>query len=850
MASELKLSMILSIIDKATAPLRGVSAAFAAAGEAGKKLTAVGESLRAARENVADFTDRLKGGLQDLAQPAIAVETSLARLGTVIKPLEGTVRDSLGRVKTAALEWQKAHVGSAESFIAATHKMIGAGLDEAQAVSGAAIAMQVANATMGDAVGIANSLGAVYGQLGDKTRPAADELSRLGDVLTRAQQVFQMENLGALPGAMKSAGPVAQRYGVSIEQVLVYLGQLENAGISGAGAGKALADTLKALDGASAKLGFSIAQTADGGVDLVRTLTNLEQRVGSVADMTPATAAALLDAFGPGASEALGHLLGQGGALTEALGQVANSTGAAAAAASVLEGTTAGQLAKAEQQFTALKVELAEGFLPAVKELLPHVTKLVETISKFAAENPELVATAGTMAVMGAAAGSVITPVLSAGGAIASVSGHALEAIGSLKGADGALSKFGGSVGNVARGAGQFVAASGRMAGSLFSQLMPGTAAGIASIGRLTASAVAHGARGAAAFVAGNARMAASLTGNLAASLATSAAGFARLTGQAILYATRGVDRVIVGAVKMGASLIASVVPGLAAATMGAMSFAAALLANPITWIVAAVIAAVALIYIYWEPISEFFAGLWDGIKAAFLSAGDAVSAAWDKVLGFFTGIWDEIKGAFNEGFVNGIVKVIEMFSPVVWIAKGLNAVTEWLFGFSLFDAGSNIVNTIVQGITSMAAKPVEAMKSIVGKVRNLLPFSPAKDGPLRDLHRVKIVETVAENMKAAPMVNAMRGVAGDTMQALTSAQIPGPAPMPSATALGAGRSAPLGGGGGDNVTINVSIQLGAGGGRSAVEELEAWIRDPANARRLAGAVQAHQAREARTAFT
>jgi len=850
MASEMKLSMVLSVIDKATSPLKGITSAFAAVGEAGKKLTGVGESLRAARENVADFTERLKGGLHELAQPAIEVETSLARLGTVMRPFEGDVSESLGRVRAAALDWQKTHVGSAAAYVAATQKMIGAGLDEAHAISGAAVAMQVANATLSDATAIAHSLGAVYSQLGDKTRPAADELARLGDVMTRAQQVFQMENLGGLPDALKEVAPAATRYRVSIEQLVTGLGALEGAGIKGGEGGKALAEILSALEGASSALGFEIARTADGGVDLVSTLGALERQIGNVRDMTPAAAAAMQQAFGPGASLALQHLLGTSEGLTDALGAIKASAGAAAAAAGVFENTTAGQLAKAEQQLKALKAELAEGFLPAVKELLPHVTDLVQAVSKFAAEHPNLVATAGTIAVMGAAAGSVITPVLSAGGAIASVSGHTLQAVGWLGKADGPASKFAGSLGNVARGAGQFVAASGRMAASLFSQLMPGTAAGIASIGRLTASAVAHGARGAAAFVAGNARMAASLTGNLAASLATSAAGFARLTGQAILYATRGVDRMIVGAVKMGASLLASVVPGLAAATAGAFSFAAALLANPITWIVAAVIAAVALIYIYWEPISEFFAGLWNDIKAAFLSAGDAVSAAWGQVVGFFTGIWGEIKGAFNEGFVNGIVKVIETFSPLAWIAKGLNAVSEWLFGFSLFDAGSNIVNTIVEGITSMASKPVEAMKSIVGKVRNLLPFSPAKEGPLRDLHRVKLVETVAEAVRPAPLVNAMRGVAGDAMAVLTRAQVPPLAPMPSPSALAAVRAAPTSAGGTGPVTMHVTFNFAGGGSRSAVEELEAWIRDPANARRLASAVQNHQAREARAAFT
>ena len=42
---------------------------------------------------------------------------------------------------------------------------------------------------------------------------------------------------------------------------------------------------------------------------------------------------------------------------------------------------------------------------------------------------------------------------------------------------------------------------------------------------------------------------------------------------------------------------------------------------------------------------------------------------------------------------------------------------------------------------------PVELVKNMLQKVRNLLPFSPAKDGPLKDLHRVRIVETLTETI-------------------------------------------------------------------------------------------------------
>jgi hypothetical protein len=50
---------------------------------------------------------------------------------------------------------------------------------------------------------------------------------------------------------------------------------------------------------------------------------------------------------------------------------------------------------------------------------------------------------------------------------------------------------------------------------------------------------------------------------------------------------------------------------------------------------------------------------------------------------------------------------------------------------------------------------PYNLAKTMVEKVRNLLPFSPAKEGPLRDLHKIKLVETIAATIKPAPLVNA-----------------------------------------------------------------------------------------------
>lgn len=75
---------------------------------------------------------------------------------------------------------------------------------------------------------------------------------------------------------------------------------------------------------------------------------------------------------------------------------------------------------------------------------------------------------------------------------------------------------------------------------------------------------------------------------------------------------------------------------------------------------------------------------------------------------GGWTKIFDIVKGVFDRviNFIKGIIPVFK-------------------------EAGKNIILNLVNGIMTMINKPYELMFEALRKVRNLLPFSPAKEGPL-----------------------------------------------------------------------------------------------------------------------
>jgi hypothetical protein len=72
---------------------------------------------------------------------------------------------------------------------------------------------------------------------------------------------------------------------------------------------------------------------------------------------------------------------------------------------------------------------------------------------------------------------------------------------------------------------------------------------------------------------------------------------------------------------------------------------------------------------------------------------------------------------------------------------------------------------------------PVRAIMWIVKKIRAFLPFSPAKEGPLRDIHRVKIAETIAASINAKPMIAAWTRATGQLYGQMNR---PGPALAPA----------------------------------------------------------------------
>ena len=186
-------------------------------------------------------------------------------------------------------------------------------------------------------------------------------------------------------------------------------------------------------------------------------------------------------------------------------------------------------------------------------------------------------------------------------------------------------------------------------------------------------------------------------------------------------------------------------------------AFSVTLLTSPLGWIALAIGAVALVIYKYWKPISGFFKGMWQGLKEGlqplmplFNRIGKAMSpiiapikaiADWFKKLvkpvEDTGGAAEKMGVRFGKAITNIIVKFVELVTKA-------------------FEFGHKITSMLAEGIMSGLAKVKGCISKVAPVISAPLPHSPAKTGPLKDLHKVKIVETIASTIKPLPLMTAM----------------------------------------------------------------------------------------------
>ncbi|WP_252866846.1 tape measure protein [Brucella sp. 09RB8471] len=199
-----------------------------------------------------------------------------------------------------------------------------------------------------------------------------------------------------------------------------------------------------------------------------------------------------------------------------------------------------------------------------------------------------------------------------------------------------------------------------------------------------------------------------------------------------------------------------------------------------------------------WAGISDTIGGLIDGATAR-------VANAWNKVKSVFTfsggdteaniSVTDpatiqaaqmataalktdmQAVAAIDTAPAMGKLAALEASAKQVGasVTSSIRQAEAFLNNVSFYNQGVALMDTMAAGIRARAAVVTAEIQKMAQAVRDHLPSSPAKVGPLSDIHKLKFAETIASSIRPAPMVKAMRGAAAATMAAasITGATVP-----------------------------------------------------------------------------
>ncbi len=148
-----------------------------------------------------------------------------------------------------------------------------------------------------------------------------------------------------------------------------------------------------------------------------------------------------------------------------------------------------------------------------------------------------------------------------------------------------------------------------------------------------------------------------------------------------------------------------------------------------IAFIQSVISAAMSLISSMWSATWNFIKGVasavWNGIVAVITSAKnniinvvEGIKVIVDKIRTFFNQLKDAASGGISSliSFVSGI-------PGRIFGALGN-------LGSMLYNAGKSIIQGLINGISDMVGAVKNAVGNVLSAARNLLPFSPAKEGP------------------------------------------------------------------------------------------------------------------------
>ncbi|MEW5897746.1 MAG: phage tail tape measure protein [Bacillota bacterium] len=707
------LAVMVSVLDKFTGPVQKMAqtlSQFEKNIQAAKGMIDFGNRMAVSGTMLQGAAEKMIRSLAGIMTPTVEVQRSLGELASVgIKNLDAVanaatsfVRDWSGVTKA---QFISAAYDIKSGISALSDEGVGA-LTRYAALTARATKSTVAEMTSLFATGY-GIYKDFYSQLSD-----FDFGQMFSAGIAAAVQQFKTTGAG-MAQALTTLGAAATSARRPFEEQLAVLGMLQATMPGGEAATKYRA-FLQSAAKAGQDLGLSFVDSNNQLLSMVDILSRLRGKYGETLDAIEkqqiqkafgtveavALIELLYDKVGllRGNVEQMGMAMRQGIRFTEEMARTMN-TGIGPGLEILINNVN------------LLKEAIGNELAPLIEAFIPTIKGWVNSFQGLAKSHPTLVRTGLLVATVGAATVAVLAPIVTVVSGIIMMAGHVVWAWG--------------QVGKAIMWIWGIMRKGFDIVGSVFTLLRSAALRAVPAIARLASQFII-----------------------LAQRAAFTAAGAIYLTARHVAAFAR---TALTAAVTALPPLIASV-----------WSFTAALLANPITWVVLAIAGLGAAIYALWrnwDRVTAFLTRTWEQLKSMFAGAGEWFAGVFQNIVALaqqygpvilaalmpVVGIplliaqhWGTIKDTAGRIFGELAAYIPAKITEIVG-AIGAKAV-EFLA------SGRALIESFTAGIQAVINRPVEVVREGLAKLRRLLPFSDAQEGPLSTLTRsgMAFVETFA----------------------------------------------------------------------------------------------------------
>lgn len=226
-----------------------------------------------------------------------------------------------------------------------------------------------------------------------------------------------------------------------------------------------------------------------------------------------------------------------------------------------------------------------------------------------------------------------------------------------------------------------------------------------------------------------------------------------------------------------------------------------------------------------WGGIKAGAGKAWEGIKNTINKAREGVQKAWGSVKGWFSNLWGNVKSGISNAW-GGIKDWFSNLQPVEWMRGAWENVGTFFENLCprFYEWGKNLLQGLWNGITSMVDKIVEGMKNIGRRIANGFKSILGINSPSRLFAEYGLNITqglvVGLDRGGAIVENATEGVAMQATRGITQSMQS--STVNTSTIVGGGNTGP-------SITYAPQITFAGSTTREARDEFGKMLKQHAN---------------------